>query len=454
MKQVFRSQRVVLPEGMRPAVVEVEDGVIVRIADFDDSTAGGGRLTAVDDLVLMPGVVDTHVHVNEPGRTDWEGFASATRAAAAGGVTSLIDMPLNSKPPTTADGGLRKKQKAAVKAGLSVDVGLWGGVVPGNARELEKLWAGGVCGFKAFLSPSGVDEFENVTEADLREALPILARLDAPLLVHAELPEFLLPPADDSAAGRRRYANYLTTRPARAEEEAISLLIRLAGEFKARVHIVHLATTSALSAISTAKRGGVRITVETCPHYLHFKAEEIGDGRTEFKCAPPIRGGVVREVLWRSLKDGGIDLIASDHSPCPPAMKLPESGDFLAAWGGIASLQLALPVVWTGAERRGASLLDVCRLMCEGPARLAGLPQKGRIAVGCDADFVAFDPSATWTVDGAKLEHRHKITPYQGETLTGMVRATFVRGECVFRDGAVVGTPSGRILSGRGTASK
>lgn len=448
---VFRGREVVLPDAVRPAAVHVRDGVIAQITDYDD-VPQGARVESFDDVVLMPGIVDSHVHINEPGRTEWEGFVSATRAAAAGGVTTLVEMPLNAIPATTSLSGLSAKQSAA-RGKLSVDLGLWGGVVPGNASELGPLWRAGVCGFKAFLSPSGVEEFGHVSEADLRAALPVLAGLGAPLLVHAELPAFLLGPAAVSASEVRRYANYLASRPAIAELEAIGLLIQLARETRVHVHVVHLAASAAIPAIERARAAGVPLTVETCPHYLHFAAEEIPDGRTEYKCAPPIRGTADREALWAALGNGTLDLVATDHSPCPPEMKQMESGDFVRAWGGIASLQLGLTVAWTGAKARGFGLRDIARWMSEAPAQLAGLKAKGAIAVGKDADLVAYDPNSTWTVDASKLLHRHAVTPYHGVRLTGLVRGTFVGGRCVYRDGAVQREGSGRLLTGPGYQS-
>jgi allantoinase len=445
---VFRSKQVVLPDAVRPAAIHVRDGVIVGISAYDEIPAGA-RVESFDDAALLPGIVDSHVHINEPGRTEWEGFATATRAAAAGGVTTMIEMPLNAIPATTSLAGLRAKQ-AAAGGQLSVDVGFWGGVVPGNGGELAALWRAGVCGFKAFLSPSGVDEFEHVAEADLRAALPELAKLDAPLLVHAELPAFLREAKDLSDKGRRSYTNYLATRPPKAEQEAVDLLIRLATETGARIHVVHLATAAALPAIERARAAGVRLSVESCPHYLHFAAEEIPDGRTEFKCAPPIRDAANREALWNALGRGTLDLIATDHSPCPPDLKCQERGDFIAAWGGIASLQLGLSVTWSGARSRSFGLGDIARWMAEAPAQLAGLPSKGAIVVGKDADLVVFDPAASWTVDPARLFHRHPLTPYAGARLTGLVHGTFVRGRCVFRDGGMVREGDGRLLTGRG----
>lgn len=449
MRSIVRSRIVVTAEDTRPASVHVEDGRIVKVADYDD-VPDGVFVESFGDAALLPGVVDSHVHINEPGRTEWEGFASATRAAAAGGVTTLVDMPLNSIPATTTLEGLHEK-RAAAEGGIWVDVGFWGGVVPGNAKELAALWRAGVCGFKAFMSPSGVDEFENVSERDIRLALGALVPLGAPLLVHAESPAFLLPAPPSTSAERRQYATYLATRPPIAEQDAIALLTRLSSEYGAHIHVVHLATAEAVPALARARAEGVRLTVETCPHYLHFASDDVPDGRTEYKCAPPIRDTANRAGLWAALKQGTVDLIATDHSPCPPALKHPDTGDFIDAWGGIASLQLGLSIVWTGASARGFALDDVARWMCQAPATLAGLGSKGKIAVGHDADFVAFDPSAVRTVDGTQLAHRHKVTPYDGATLKGMVRATFVRGRCVFRDGELIGAPEGRLLRGRGT---
>jgi len=444
---VVRGRRVVTPEGERPAAIHIRDGVITAIAGFDDVPAGS-HIQEAGESVVMPGLVDTHVHINEPGRTGWEGFSTATQAAAAGGVTTLIEMPLNSIPATTTAAAYREKIAAAAGK-LWVDVGFWGGVVPGNVPELCPLWDAGVFGFKCFLVPSGVDEFAHVTESDLRAALPELAALGSPLLAHAELP------ASIEAAVRNlspvqppnKYATWLASRPREAEDQAIALLLRLGREFTAHIHIVHLSSSDAIEHLRHAKTLGTCISVESCPHYLTFASEEIADGATEFKCAPPIRERENREKLWAALGAGTIDLIASDHSPCPPSMKLREEGDFLRAWGGIASLQLGLPAVWTEARSRGYALTHIAKWMCDGPARLARIAgKKGATAAGCDADLVIFDPNAKFRVDPAKLLHRHKLTPYAGRELMGVVETTFLRGQKIFDRGRVLEAPTGHVL--------
>ena len=422
----LRSPRIVTPE-------RVIDGHVVVWAERIATVAPGAPpaglgVEDLGDLALLPGLVDTHVHVNEPGRTDWEGFASASRAALAGGITTIVDMPLNSVPATTTLEALRVKRQAAAGAGVRVEY--WGGVVPGNAAELEPLAAAGVRGFKCFLVPSGVSEFGHVGERELREAMPILARRRLPLLVHAELSE-PIERAGAALAGHdpRAYATWLGSRPAEAEVEAIRLVLGLAAETGCHVHIVHLSAAAALPELRAARGRGVSVTVETCPHYLALAAEDVADGATEFKCAPPIRERSNREALWQALLGGDIDLVASDHSPCPPALKGKERGDFMSAWGGIASLELGLSVVWTEARQRGATLVQVARWMAERPAALAGLDRIGRIAPGADADLVAFDPDAAWTVDAARLRQRHPLTPYAGLRLEGRVVRVWRGGE-------------------------
>lgn len=449
---VVCGRKVLTPEGERPAAIYIRDGVIVAISNLDE-IARDSLVFDAGDLVVLPGLVDTHVHINEPGRTEWEGFSSATKAAAAGGVTTLIEMPLNSIPATTTAAAYREKVAATARK-LWVDVGFWGGVVPGNVRELRPLWEAGVFGFKCFLVPSGVDEFAHVVESDLRATLPELAALGAPLLAHAELPGPIEAAVKNAASKNAtvgndpcKYATWLASRPREAENEAIALLLLLSREFNAHLHVVHLSSSDALAALREAKTLGTPIRVETCPHYLTFAAEKIADRATEFKCAPPIRERENRERLWVALGDGTIDLIASDHSPCPPSMKLREQGDFLRAWGGIASLQLGLPVVWTEARSRGYALTHIVKWMCEGPASLAGLAgRKGAIAVGCDADLVIFNPEGRFCVDPARLCHRHKLTPYAGRELIGVVEATFVRGQKVFEKGEFGPATTGRLL--------
>jgi allantoinase len=433
---ILRSRRVVLPDGVRAGSVVVEDGRIAAVGRYDD----GGE--DVGDAVLMPGVVDTHVHVNEPGRAEWEGWETATRAAAAGGVTTIVEMPLNSIPATVSADALGAKV-ASMQGKCAVDVGLWGGVVPGNAGELRRLWEAGVRGFKCFLSPSGVDEFANVGEAELRCAMPVLTELGAPLLVHAEDPAVLdrapRPPDGD----RSGYDAYLRSRPPEAEVEAVRMLVGLCREFGTRIHVVHLAAAEALPLLRAARAGGLPVTVETCPHYLHFTAEDAERVGTALKCAPPVRGAANRERLWSALAAGEIDLVASDHSPAPPALK---AGDWMTAWGGIASLQLGLSVVWTGARARGLGIERVAEWMCAAPARLAGLARKGALEAGRDADLVVFEPDAEWRVDPAALHHRHPSTPYAGARLAGVVRRTYLRGTLVYDDGRFLPEPAGRVL--------
>ncbi len=442
---VVRSRRVAVPEGIRAADVHVRDG---RIAAVTPPGAVPAHATLLDagDAAVFPGLVDVHVHVNEPGRTEWEGFASATQSAAAGGVTAIVDMPLNSVPATTTPAGLREKTAAAAGQ-CFVDVGLWGGVVPGNSGHLEALLDGGVLGFKCFLVASGVDEFPHVGEADLRAAMPILARRGAVLLAHAERPGPIDAARPAPGSDRRRHAHWLASRPRAAENEAVALLLGLCRETRCRVHVVHLSSSDALPELDRARAEGLPVTVETCPHYLTFCAEEIPDGATEYKCAPPIRERENRETLWRALREGRIDFVATDHSPCPPAMKRADTGDFFAAWGGIASLQLLLPAVWTEARARGAGLADLAPWLCRGPARLAGLAgRKGEIAPGCDADFVVWDPEAEFVVEPQHLRHRHKITPYAGRRLAGVVQTTLVRGQRVYDRGGFPAGPMGEWL--------
>ncbi|MBC7446531.1 MAG: allantoinase AllB [Hymenobacteraceae bacterium] len=442
----LRSSRTLTPTGERPALVVIENG---RIADvLPPDAVVNCPVTDLGDAALLPGLIDPHVHLNEPGRTHWEGFDTGTRAALAGGLTTLVDMPLNSSPVTTTVANFQEKLAAARSGHLHTNAGFWGGVVPGNANEIEPLIETGVLGFKAFLTHSGIDDFPNATEADLQAVMPVLARHGLPLLVHCELSE------DNSAhwarGDVRSYAHYLASRPAWWETDAIALMIRLCRETGCRTHIVHLATAEALPMLAAARAEGLPLTVETGQHYLFFSAEEIPDGATQYKCAPPIRTATNREALWEGLREGVIDFVATDHSPAPPNLKQLDSGDFSTAWGGIASLQLALPVLWTAARDRGFELADVARWLSAAPARLAGLDsRKGRIEKGFDADLVVFDPEATFTVDAATLFHRHPVSPYHGRELRGVVERTLLAGETVYARPAVVATNRGAVLLGR-----
>jgi allantoinase len=453
---VIRGRRVVLPGGTRAASVHVRAGRIIAVTDYEDAAQGCALFEASDGAVVMPGLVDTHVHVNEPGRTEWEGFETATRAAAAGGTTTIVEMPLNSVPATTTLRALHAKL-AAAEGKCATDVAFWGGVVPGNVAELEGMHAAGVVGFKCFLVDSGVAEFRHVTEDDLRAALPELARLGSLLIAHAEVAgpiDAAVAREAESQSDPRAYATFLRTRPREAEDRAIELLIRLSRETGARVHVVHHSSADALPLLREAKAEGVAITAETCPHYLAFAAEEIADGATEFKCCPPIRERENCERLWAALAEGTIEMIVSDHSPCPPEMKRLDMGDFLQAWGGITSLQLRLPVVWTHARRRGHTLDQLTEWLSAAPSRLAGLGEsKGAIRVGADADIVIWNTEETFRVEPSELLHRHKLTPYAGRTLSGVVEATFLRGEKIYERGRVVEGRRGKLLlRGRGDA--
>jgi len=446
---VIRGRRVVLSNSLVPASIHVRAGRISAIKEFEDIAADCGVVEAGKDSVVMPGLVDSHVHINEPGRTEWEGFATATRAAAAGGVTTIVDMPLNCIPATTTLDGLNAKL-AAARGKLSVDTAFWGGVVPGNTGELAKLWEAGVVGFKCFLVHSGVEEFPNVTESDLRTAMPELARLGAMLIVHAEVPgpiDSACCQAPNGSDGvERTYATFLRSRPRAAENEAVELMIRLSRETNCRIHIVHHSSADALAALRAAKASGAQLTVETCPHYLHFAAEDISDRATEFKCCPPIRERANREQLWEALRDGTIDMVVSDHSPCPPDMKLRDEGDFMKAWGGISSLQLRLPVMWTEASARGFTINQAAEWLCDAPAKQVGLDgRKGAIAASYDADIVIWNPNSEFRVEPEIIHHRHKLTPYAGEVLRGVVEKTFLRGQMVY-DGGEFGEPKGQPL--------
>ncbi|GAB3013622.1 allantoinase AllB [Streptomyces pseudoechinosporeus] len=435
---VLRSRRVITPEGTRAASVAVTAGKITGVLPYDAEVPPGARLEDFGDDVLLPGLVDTHVHVNDPGRTEWEGFWTATRAAAAGGITTLIDMPLNSLPPTTTVDHLRTKKDVA-RSKAHIDVGFWGGALPDNVKDLRPLHDAGVFGFKAFLSPSGVDEFPELDQEQLARSLAEIAGFDGLLIVHAEDPHQLAAAPQRSGGN---YADFLASRPRDAENTAIAQLIAQAGRLHARVHVLHLSSSDALPLIAAAKREGVRLTVESCPHYLTLTAEEVPEGASEFKCCPPIREAANQDALWQGLIDGTIDCIVSDHSPSTADLK---TADFATAWGGISSLQLGLSAIWTEARRRGRSLEDVVRWMSARPAELAGLSQKGAIEAGRDADFAVLAPEETFTVDPAALHHRNRVTAYAGRTLDGVVKSTWLRGERIVANGEF-GEPTGRLL--------
>jgi allantoinase len=423
---LVRAARAVLPDGERGADIAVRDGRVVAV-ETPGGILGASSASVVElatDEVLIPGIVDTHVHVNDPGRTEWEGFESATKAAAAGGVTTVIDMPLNSIPPTVDVASLAVKRRVA-DGRTWVDVGFWGGAVPGNLADLRPLHEAGVFGFKCFLLPSGVDEFPALPPDDVTAAMRQIAAFDGLLIVHAEDPDEIGHAAN---AGGRAYADFLASRPRRAENLAIEHLIEQSRATGCRIHILHVSSADALPLIRAAKGDGVRISAETCPHYLTFLAEEIPEGATQYKCCPPIREAGNRDLLWEGLRDGTIDMVVSDHSPSTAELKHFETGDFGTAWGGISSLQLGLGAVWTEARPRGFTLGDVVRWMASGPAERTGLSHKGRIAVGADADFAVFAPDAQQVVDPHRLHHKNAVTPYAGRTLTGTVRSTWLRG--------------------------
>ncbi|MGF9650472.1 allantoinase AllB [Pseudarthrobacter oxydans] len=434
---VIRGQRILTTAGLAPREVGVRGGKIVALEPLGNGLAGTEVIELADDETLIPGLVDTHVHVNEPGRTEWEGFASATRAAAAGGVTTIIDMPLNSVPPTTTVENLKLKREVAEDQAF-IDVGFWGGAIPGNKGDLRALHDEGVFGFKCFLLHSGVDEFPHLDADEMEEDMAELKSFDSLMIVHAEDSH-----AIDRAPhpGGDHYQTFLASRPRGAENKAIAEVIERARWTGARAHILHLSSSDALPMIASAKRDGVKLTVETCPHYLTLMAEEIPDGATAYKCCPPIREASNRELLWQGLQDGTIDCIVSDHSPSTLDLKDLENGDFAVAWGGVSSLQLGLSLIWTEARHRGIPLEQVVSWMGEKPAALARLSNKGQLALGYDADFAVFAPDEAFVVDVSKLKHKNPITPYDGKALSGVVRKTFLRGAVV--DGQ---TPTGKLI--------
>lgn len=427
-----------MPHGVFDATILIEDGVISMAID-----GGGGGLDVevidVGDAVLMPGIIDPHVHINEPGRADWEGFDSATKAAAAGGITSMIEMPLNARPVTTSVDAFNQKLRAT-EGKLHINCGFWGGIVPDNADNLEPLLQSGVFGIKAFLVDSGLPEFPNVSESDLRKGIPAIAAAGMPLLVHAELAS----PIDDIPIVD--YQSHLQSRPSKWEDDAIELMINLCGEYGGRTHIVHLSSSDSLAQIEDAKAQGLPISVETCPHYLVFNSESIPQDNTLYKCAPPIRDKANNEKLWRAISDGKIDFITSDHSPAPPALKHLDDHNFEKAWGGIAGLQFLLPAFWTGASQRNMELTDIARLMCQAPAEFVGLETKGKIVPGYDADLIIWDPDAKVDTNTDVIYHKHKATPYRDFAMQGRVLKTFVNGELVYEEGEFLSLSQGQIL--------
>ncbi|HIB78757.1 MAG TPA: allantoinase AllB [Candidatus Marinimicrobia bacterium] len=434
------SQRVLTPKGERPAAILIQEEKIMDVVSISEISSD----CPVEDMkndVVMPGLVDTHVHINEPGRTDWEGFETATKAAAAGGITTLVDMPLNCIPVTTTVDALNQKI-AATKNQLWVDCGFYGGLIPDNLQDIESLADAGVLGFKAFLSHSGIDEFPNINEKHLREALPIFANKGIPILVHAELENGAIQSEDHST-----YKSFQDSRPKSWENNAVKLLIQLSKEFDARIHIVHLSSADILAEIAQTRNDGYPISVETCPHYLHFSSEHISDGDTRFKCAPPIWESDNKEKLWSGLENGLINFITSDHSPCTAELKNLEVGDFEKAWGGISSIQFTLPVIWTECKTRGYSMDQLINWMSKQPAKFIGKDQqKGQISPGFDADLVCWNPDEKYIIQKEAIHHKNKLTPYEGESLYGVVNATFLRGQKVYENGEFLGNPTGKII--------
>ena len=449
----LHSKRVVLPNGIQEAVVMLNEGLIVDV--LSALPAGNNfQLIELENKLLMPGVIDPHVHINEPGRTEWEGFDTATKAALAGGITTLVDMPLNSSPVTTTAKAFDEKMLAAQNK-LHTNVGFWGGLIPGNENEIEPLIQKGVLGFKAFLTHSGIDDFPNATEDELRMAMPIIAKYNLPLLVHCELTdsekitnnEFGITNVEQPEKRNNSYINYLNSRPKKWEDDAIAMMIRLCEEFNCRTHIVHLSSADSIEQIVKAKQKGLPLTVETGQHYLYFNAEDIKDGQTQFKCAPPIREKENNEQLWVALKDGVIDFVATDHSPATPNLKEIESGNFMKAWGGIASIQFALPVLWTAAKKRNCTFSNIAKWLCENPARLIGKENsKGKIAKGFDADLIVVDDEKTFTVTENIIHHKHKVTPYLGEILSGVIEQTYIAGEKVYEDEKFIQLNNGKVI--------
>ena len=440
---IIKSTRVVFSNEIKPAVIIIKNGKIESIVNELPLNTTNYTLIDAGNKIVMPGVIDTHVHINEPGRAEWEGFETATKAAIAGGVTFLVDMPLNAVPVTTTVQALQQKIKSTANK-LYCNVGFWGGIIPGNQQHITALANAGVLGFKAFLTHSGIDEFPNVTHEDLQIAMPIIAATNLPLLVHCELMDNAVAPNFNN---KQSYKNYVATRPTKWEDDAIALIINLCEANACSVHIVHLSAATSIQQIIAAKQKGLPITVETGQHYLYFNADEIPDGNTAFKCAPPIRDKQNNEALWAALKSGVIDFVATDHSPATSNIKEVQSGDFIKAWGGIASIQFALPVLWTAAKNRNATFTDIVKWLCEKPAILAGLQHcKGKIAVGFDADIIIVDDDKMFTVTEQIILHKHKLTPYLQHQLYGVVTHTFLAGNVVFENGVINELKQGKVI--------
>ena len=438
---IIQSNLIITPSGIRNGYVLIGDGKIIDVVDTISDDDKIFCINAINKYVL-PGLIDPHVHINEPGRAEWEGFDTATKAALAGGLTTLVEMPLNASPVTTTAKAFDEKINAA-KNKLHTNVGFWGGIIPNNENEIEPLIEKEVIGFKAFLTHSGIDEFPNVTENDLRKVMPIIAKYDLPLLVHCELSDDSLLMTDNG----RVYNNYLLSRPKKWEDDAIALMINLCEEYHCKTHIVHLSSSNSIEQIANAKQKKLPLTVETAQHYLYFNAEEIKDGNTAFKCAPPIREKANNEKLWQALKDGIIDFVATDHSPATPDLKELESGNFMKAWGGIASIQFALPVLWTAAKKHNCTINDLVKWLCEKPAILIGKQSsKGKIKKGFDADIIIVDLNKTFTVTENIIHHKHKITPYLNEKLFGVVEQTYLNGKKVFENDTFLKLNQGKII--------
>ncbi|MCE9599870.1 MAG: allantoinase AllB [Spirochaetia bacterium] len=437
MTRVLISKRIVFPDAVRSGCIVVKDNVISEILPLDarSSFAPGYLVEDFENDFILPGVVDTHVHINEPGRTEWEGFGTATKSAARGGITTLVDMPLNCIPATVSAEALAEKIRACENK-IYVDCGFYGGIIPGNLNSIEPMVDAGVLGFKSFMTYSGVDEFPRVDESDMRKALPFMARQSIPWLMHAELSS---KDTDRPHTDPRSFLTFMNSRPRKWENDAVDLLVQLASEADVRFHVVHLSSSDALPILAAARSRNLKISAETCHHYLTFAAEEIPDGRTEFKCAPPIREKENQQKLWDGLKSGSIDFVVSDHSPCTPGLKLAQEGDFMRAWGGIAGLQLGLSIFFTEAMGRGIDMVRMCDWLCRKPADFVGLKQKGRIAQGCDADLVIWDETQSFVVRPEILEHRHPVTPYMDRRLHGIVKKTYLRGTPVYENGNFAG---------------